>query len=262
MRALFAFATLVSAVGCNPQPSTSGEKSKTHAKAANKGVTYEQLETLADDLVQSEKITLRPPRLEFKFGQEQDLVVLYPGKVVSEDLTTDVRTRLYRECTEYVLMHRHHESIVGDCKPLEKPLADEEKAIRSLLDVANNESFSDKEREERAAKIDFGNLTLAIRKHVIGKGMKFAVAAEQQRIEVTLKTDPPNGKICMLSVLEFELFKLRKLDAEKELAQSVIAKTDPAALAGAYYYRIYWRDGKSSEIGKVSVNKTGTLTLR
>jgi len=234
----------------------SGDSQKRRDK---KVITIDDYRDLAKDVIGSESLKIRPASFEIEKG-----TLLYTRPDVSplaEPFSEDVDPYL-----QLMIPMLEIESLRQSNWGRRMKAADFRRAEDIIADLLNrlNKNPSDKKLLQEIREVDKkvkASLDSSIERYAQREGYKCVSKDVLSAVRITLKTDPPGGKICMMCELQWRILKKRGKKPEEVLANMVVTSTD-VEIEGKWYYLITWPDGKKSGPSMTTVGLSDTMTLK
>ena len=230
-----------------------------------KKLTYDDLVKFKSGLA-IEDTTLIYPRIEITPGMDQDGIYFTHGRVTNIHLNSiDPWLSRYVYCLNLISLEESYVSLLAKNGNFKEYLSSLKSECRKAIDIVNDTGLSEDEKSEKLSKlssISKDEFDKAFRQYCKDRNFILQKRSSVPIYQVDITTDPPNAKVCMLSVLEYELAKLTNRKEEELLSKSVVASLKKASLSGRYVYRLYWNDGKKSEIGKINIAASTEYILK
>jgi hypothetical protein len=239
------------------------------AKEPNE-LEYGDLDRLATSLIEDGSSLLARPRLlvyPSAKGERDELSLSPPDVEVSGSLVRESEGFFVEKILEYMIATHAYKNLFRHNATLMKLVKEREKAAVKMIELIKSRDTRKQKTAafetlvKNAEEIESGIITdyAKEKSYKLKKPEEFSTAVYAR--SVTLVTDPSNGVICMVSALDYQLYKLNGLNADAELAKHVLAKTEDIGLSGTYYYLIKWKNGKKSDVGTVKFKEPGKYTL-
>jgi len=231
-----------------------------------KAITIGDYRELASEAIAKKSIIIRPPKYTIEGGKLHYVrPIVFTGRDESIEDSSDpfwqlmspmLKIEALRQNPPTDLRRRWRRSWDNHFREAESQVAG---VLGQLNSNPNDEKI--RKRLEQLEKSVQELLDAAVEEYARRNGVGIVIERLTTGFKVTIKSDPPRAKICMMPELEWRILEKRGKNPEDFLAKRVLT-SESVAVEGSWYYLLTCTNGKKSGPSVTTVGLSETLILK